>query len=139
MYNTCFLIIVVIFLVYFIVKNTASFKVCYGKNDHLDQKIWGPSAWEFLHSIAFAYPENPTQEDKTAANNFIHSFACMLPCSVCKDHFKSNIKVLPVDVSTREKFFDWTVQLHNLVNKQLGKPQFTTTEIFDSYKKKYNR
>ena len=139
MRNTCILIIVAILIVYFIVRSSSAFEVCYGKNDHLNQSIWGPHAWEFLHSVAFAYPEDPTTQDKKSVKNFAESFACILPCSVCKDNFKTHIKSHPLKVNSRREFFDWTVGLHNLVNRHLGKPQYNSDEVFNSYKKKYNR
>ena len=29
-----------------------------------NNKIWGPDAWLFLHTITFNYPENPSEQDK---------------------------------------------------------------------------
>ena len=25
----------------------------------MEPKVWGPSAWEFLHAVTFQYPEEP--------------------------------------------------------------------------------
>ena len=36
-------------------------------NNGLITKIWGPPAWEFLHSITFGFPISPTPEQKEAA------------------------------------------------------------------------
>ena len=33
-------------------------------NNGLITKIWGPGAWEFLHSVTFGYPVSPTDEQK---------------------------------------------------------------------------
>ena len=30
----------------------------------MEPEIWGPHAWQFLHSITLSYPDNPTLEDK---------------------------------------------------------------------------
>lgn len=137
--NTILLMLIVIMLIYFLCKKPEAFEICYGKNDHLDQTIWGPGAWDFLHTVAFAFPEKPRQKDKIAAKNFVESFACILPCSVCKTHFKENIKKLPINVETRDKFFEWTVELHNLVNLQLGKPEWKVEDVRNVYIDKYKK
>ena len=35
-----------------------------------NNKIWGPPAWTFLHTITFNYPENPTNREKHNYFNF---------------------------------------------------------------------
>ena len=138
---TCLMILVVVLLVYLVYKfntNTTGFKICIGKHDHLDQNIWGPAAWEFLHTVAFAYPEKPSSEDKSAAKNFVESFACILPCVVCKQHFSENIKELPLNVASRKDFFEWTVRLHNMVNVKLNKPIWNLDSAFEKYDKIYS-
>ena len=34
------------------------------KDINIPPHIWGPSAWKLLHYITFAYPVNPTYDDK---------------------------------------------------------------------------
>merc|ERR1712196_652341 len=48
-----------------------------------------------------------------------------LPCKDCSDHFKQILKELPVDdhLTTREDFMNWTIDVHNLANKNLKKPE----------------
>ena len=36
----------------------------------MDPEVWGPHGWYFLHSITLAYPDNPTDDDKTYHKNF---------------------------------------------------------------------
>ena len=39
----------------------------------MEPEIWGPHAWQFLHSITLSYPDNPTFEDK---NNHAFGYRC---------------------------------------------------------------
>ena len=39
----------------------------------MDPRIWGPPAWTFLHSVTLAYPDNPTETDRTNYKKFFNS------------------------------------------------------------------
>ena len=47
--------------------------------------IWGPSAWHFLHTVAYSYPENPTQNDIYNYNIFFNNIQYILPCPRCRE------------------------------------------------------
>ena len=87
---------------------------------------WGPVAWDFLHTIAFAYPTEPTLADKCAMHDFIVAFAAVIPCIDCRHHFQ---EMVTRDVhgpsssafDTRESISRLTVAWHNRVNMRLGK------------------
>ena len=55
---------------------------------------WGPGGWDFLHSITFNYPLNPTDSDKKYYSDFFKSIGNMLPCKYCRMNFK-NIYAVP--------------------------------------------
>ena len=48
--------------------------------------------WNFLHTMAIYYPNNPSEEQKQKMRNFITGFAEFYPCKVCAHHFKNDIK-----------------------------------------------
>ena len=48
-----------------------------------------------LHSIAAYYPDEPTEEDKKYAVEFINSFAHLYPCKVCASHLKKSLAKYP--------------------------------------------
>ena len=39
----------------------------------MNPEVWGPPAWTFLHSITLAYPDNPSDIDKSNYENFFSS------------------------------------------------------------------
>lgn len=91
---------------------------------HIPPSTWGPFFWHTMHLVALGYPKEPTYAEKRAAKEFYESFTHLIPCPICKTHYAENLKTMPVTPSldTRKDLFKWTVDMHNLVNKQLGKP-----------------
>lgn len=89
----------------------------------LDISQWGPQAWKFMHAVTFAYPENPTPEQKQAAIAFFSSLSKLLPCEKCRDHFSIGLEVQPVEkfCDSRANLSRWLVDFHNAVNSRLGK------------------
>ena len=90
----------------------------------MDPKLWGPSAWYFLHSVTFSYPENPTQKEKKSLKDFFRSLEFLLPCDVCKLNFKHHFNEDPIDghLNSREEVIKWLINIHNKVNIETGKP-----------------
>jgi hypothetical protein len=87
---------------------------------------WGPSAWNFLHAVAYSYKDNPSDADKEAMYMFIVSFSKVIPCKICRDEFTEYIEK---NVTRDSKIFDSKKNMiefmhitHNNVNKRLGKP-----------------
>ena len=83
-------------------------------------EIWGPHAWIFLHSITLEYPEEPSLIDKENMIMFINSLGNVLPCSKCRDNFKTHLKKYPLSdqaLSSRKNLVKWLIDIHNCVNK----------------------
>jgi hypothetical protein len=66
--------------------------------------------------------EPMTPEKRQAYITFFESMPDILPCTMCGKHLKDNLKILPVDP---DNLFEWSVDLHNLVNTQLNKPEIS--------------
>lgn len=86
---------------------------------------WGPSAWRFLHSVAHAYPDEPSPEHKAAAKSLFLSLRFMLPCGECCKHFAAGVgdADLEAAVQSRGALSRWLWEFHNSVNDRLGKPR----------------
>ena len=96
---------------------------------------WGPFFWHTMHLVALGYPTQPTYAEKRAAKEFYESLAHLIPCPMCKMHYADHLKNNPITPSldTRKDLFDWTVKIHNLVNKDLGKPEYTASDSISFY------
>ena len=102
-------------------------------------QFWGPHAWIFLHSVTFAYPVNPTEDEKKQYHQFFHKLHYVLPCYQCAQHYKKHLEMYPISKSvlqTRNNLIEWLIIVHNEVNKSLGKPVLTTEEVIQEYNQK---
>lgn len=92
--------------------------------DGMVTKIWGPIIWTALHTISFNYPVKPTMEDKNHYKDFIYSLRYVLPCKYCRINLTKNLKEKPLlmcHMASRATFSKYIYELHELVNKMLGK------------------
>lgn len=99
--------------------------------------VWGPFFWHTIHIVALGYSKNPTYTDKKCAKEFYESFAFLIPCSVCRDHYKEHLIAKPITtfLDSRTDLIKWTIEIHNTVNKMLGKPEWTLEEVLAYYEK----
>lgn len=98
---------------------------------------WGPFFWHTMHITALGYPKEPSYAEKKAAKEFYESLTHLIPCPICRIHYADHLKEMPITPSldTKEDLFRWTVNIHNAVNKDLGKPQVSELEAIAFYHK----
>ena len=87
-------------------------------------EIWGKHMWYTVHFIALAYPEQPTSEDKRHYQIFFENLHTVIPCYKCSVNYVKHLNELPLDstaLKSNKGLFEWTVDLHNVVNRNLGK------------------
>jgi len=99
-------------------------------------EVWGPHAWIFLHSITFNYPDNPTEDEKKHYKNFFENLKFILPCDLCKEHYKINIKKKKLTdkvLSSRKNLIEWLIDIHNEVNKRNKKKKLKYKEVVKKY------
>ena len=103
--------------------------------------VWGPFFWHTIHIVALGYPKNPTYTDKKCAKEFYESLAYLLPCNICRQHYKDNLIKNPLTpfLDSRTDLIKWTVDIHNSVNKMLEKPEWTLEEVLAYYERVGNR
>jgi len=93
--------------------------------------------WHFLHTMSFNYPINPTEKDKKNYKHFVLSLRNILPCKYCRINLTNNLKNFPItdkDMKNRESFSKYIYNLHEIVNKFLGKDSgLTYEEVRDRY------
>lgn len=97
----------------------------------MDPKIWGPGAWLFLHSVTLNYPDNPTQKDREQIVSFFDNIGKNLPCFYCRDNFRRHLIEFPIQTDSRKSLVYWLIDIHNDVNKELGKPIMSRQEAMD--------
>tara|TARA_B100001093_G_scaffold509521_1_gene573701 strand:+ start:1686 stop:2156 length:471 start_codon:yes stop_codon:yes gene_type:complete len=106
----------------------------------MDPTVWGPKLWFVIHTFALNYPDNPSYEDKRVMEEFFNNLKSTIPCQKCKIHYRQRLQQNPVIsyLDNRQSIFKYTVDLHNQVNKSLGKKIYTYDEAVEIYKKAYD-
>jgi hypothetical protein len=82
--------------------------------------VFGPYFWSVIHMTAMSAGKDIPPEKAQAYIQFFESMPDILPCAQCGKHLRENLSSMPPDTSD---LFRWSVDLHNLVNSQLNKPE----------------
>jgi hypothetical protein len=93
--------------------------------------VWGPIFWHTMHIVSLGYNPEPSKQEQDDAIRFYKSLERMLPCGICRSHYSEFLREIPVEqaVGSRDDLIYWVFRLHNKVNVNLGKREFT----FDEY------
>jgi len=106
----------------------------------MNPEVWGPRCWFLIHSVALNYPKNPSNEDKRHYREFYNNLQYVLPCPTCSKNYTKHLSELPITdsaLSSRRSLFEWTVDMHNKVNKMKGKSKYSTDRIIEKLSKEY--
>lgn len=102
----------------------------------INNKIWGPVYWRMFHYITLTYPTKPKEENKLFIKNFFTEIIPnILPCPICRNHYKENLTINPLTDDILEiklKLVIWLINMHNYVNKQLNKEELTIEDALVS-------
>lgn len=106
----------------------------------MDTTIWGPPFWFTLHTISINYPEKPTYIERQQHLLFFESLKTILPCSICRDHYKNFLVDQPISpyLDNRDSLKKWILDCHNNVNKLNNKKVWTMKESDNYYNNIYN-
>ena len=107
----------------------------------MNQNIWGSTLWFSLHTITMNYPNNPTYAEKKDYKNFFISLEHVIPCSVCRKNYQRHLKEHPIDnhLESRRKLVYWLIDIHNMVNAEIGKKNMSYKNVIDKYEKIYSK
>lgn len=96
---------------------------------------WGPSAWKFLHTVTFGYPQDPDEETKKNYKEFFTTLKYVLPCSHCRNYYTQLHKYICVDeyLDSREGLTFWLFVIHNLVNRKLERDLANFEDVVLTY------
>lgn len=108
---------------------------------HLPPEVWGPIFWATFHLTSMSYSDTPTYAEKRAAKEFFNSMTHLLPCPVCREHYKEVLTAMPVDswLDDRRSLTEWVWMLHNRVNVRLGKAEISQADFVARYKEMADR
>ncbi len=112
--------------------------------------VWGPTGWVFLHSVTFGYPMDPKKFDvdnnlpegttEGRYRDFFTQIGFVFPCRYCRESYQEFIKEIPIQTESRAALTKWLYDIHERVNKKLGKNGGVTYEDvvkrYESYRAK---
>lgn len=81
---------------------------------------WQQITWNIFHTISLNY--NDQYRDEYI--NFFNSMKIIIPCKICRNHYIENINKTNMSIDyniDKDRIFNWTVDLHNTVNKMHNK------------------
>lgn len=105
----------------------------------MNQKIWGPGLWLFLHTLTFNYPIDPSKDDKMRMKRFFYSLGDILPCKYCRENYTKNLKSNPIKLESKREFIRWLIDIHNEVNIQENKQVVKELDVLDTYERIYGK
>jgi len=85
----------------------------------------GAHTWFFLHTLAAKYPDMPSDVDVRAVRSLVGALGQLYPCKLCRKHLRQKLQdpaLGPVRTENRTALSVWFCNLHNMVNRDTGKP-----------------
>jgi hypothetical protein len=106
----------------------------------MDPIVWGPKLWFFIHTVALNFPNNPSFEEIKNYESFFENLKYIIPCDKCRLHYRQRLSDNPVSkyLTDSNALFIYTIDLHNEVNKSLGKRIYSYEEVAKLYRNHYN-
>ena len=107
----------------------------------MNQNIWGPHLWFSLHTISFNYPLRPNDDEKKYYYDFFNNLQEVIPCSVCKKNYKRHLNEHPIKnfLNTRKTLVYWVIDMHNMVNGEIGKKTLSYENVIKKYENVYKK
>lgn len=102
---------------------------------------WGPNAWNFIHAVSYAYPEQASKAQREEMFKFLWYFARVLPCMQCREDFKTYLQRTLTKreqssvFATRQSLVHFLVDAHNHVNRKLSKSEWSYARVDALYRR----
>jgi hypothetical protein len=102
---------------------------------------WGPILWNIIHGLAEKAEKSIIHEDEIREwQKFVKAIGEVLPCDICRDHYKRYTAQNPFTQITKIPFNQvkdfvkhWVWNLHNEINVGNDKPVFEYSLLAETY------
>jgi hypothetical protein len=87
------------------------------------------------------YPIHPKDTEKEQYKLFFESLQHVIPCSVCKRNYIRHFQEHPIDkaLKNRRELVKWVIDMHNMVNGEIGKKSLSYDTVMQKYEKVYGK
>ena len=89
--------------------------------------FWQPLTWIMFHTLALNYEERYKDHYIT----FFDSLKTIIPCKMCRDHYTNFLNKNNIN---NVNLFNWTIDMHNNVNRMNHTKQWSHEESYNYYK-----
>ena len=89
----------------------------------------GVSTWALLHSVAAIYSNNPNKTEMESLKDFFDGLMYFYPSK--SEFMKEILKEHPLEYSNREELIYYMCEIHNILNRKLGKKKFSCKDAFN--------
>eukprot|EP00403_Amphidinium_massartii_P043485 CAMPEP_0178447686 /NCGR_PEP_ID=MMETSP0689_2-20121128/41545_1 /TAXON_ID=160604 /ORGANISM="Amphidinium massartii, Strain CS-259" /LENGTH=83 /DNA_ID=CAMNT_0020072745 /DNA_START=362 /DNA_END=609 /DNA_ORIENTATION=+ len=81
--------------------------------------------------MTLAVPEHVPLEQQQRIKQLMLDMQDVLPCAACGRHLKEHMEQMPIDdhLQERSSLIHWMVELHNAVNRNCGKREWSDDEV----------
>ena len=81
-----------------------------------------------------SFPDEITPSLAKKFNTFLILFGQMYPCKLCANHLMEHLKRKgPFSGDTKIELMTYLCELHNIVNKSLGKPKHDCSGVYEEW------
>ena len=98
---------------------------------------WAPPTWKFFHTFAAKVNKQFFEANRDQCLSIIKMTCSCLPCVTCTGHATAFMKTVNGNnIKTKEDLIHMLFTFHNIVNRRLGKSQFSKESlvIYNSYR-----
>jgi hypothetical protein len=78
-----------------------------------------------MHIVSRGVSATPSSQEQEGMRSFYESLQVVIPCPICREHYKHALAAMPPRLGTRADAIEWVYDIHNYINEQLGKPQYS--------------
>tara|TARA_Y100000389_G_C17468588_1_gene528069 strand:+ start:1767 stop:2237 length:471 start_codon:yes stop_codon:yes gene_type:complete len=93
---------------------------------------WGPALWDILHYITFNC-KNLKKNSFELKELFEKHVPNIMPCNTCRKNYKNHLRLNPIRMDSCVEFSKWLVEIHNMTNKDLKKPEYRYSNAVRRY------
>ena len=92
----------------------------------MQPKIWGSKLWYLIHLICFTF----IKENQGHYNTFLQSLKSLIPCQKCRIGLTGELRRNKPNYNNLKQ---WSINLHNRVNKKLRKKNYSNQDVQKIY------
>ena len=95
---------------------------------------WQRITWQLFHTLSLNYNDNYKEQYIV----FFDSLKVIIPCGICRNHYIENINKENMHIEDNingDRIFNWTIDLHNSVNKMHRKKIWSYSEARAYYER----